>query len=241
VPLALLFGRLVSLAALYRLDTPHGGKVVEIPLKFVKVALPSELAALLLFAVLVRLAYARVHGAVRRALAPLTLAAATLYLLIAEVDAILRRWMGLRINIVFLRRFFASAGEPGFWMQVWASLAQDRPGLLVTLVCITVPATMAVAAPGARARGAAQAVAENDVVAAGRGAGPARPERVRRGRQAEVEAGGAGAVRSRARSPARGGRAETGRPTPPPASASCSPCSAARAAGSSTGAARRRR
>jgi lipoteichoic acid synthase len=145
VVLAVLASRLFSLAALYVLERPDGGRVVEIPLKFVRVAALSEVATVLLLAVLWRVAAHRLwHGGERTRLAiDLTgAAAAGSYLLASEIDAQLRRWMGLRLNLVFVRRFADSADEAGFWTMLARYAEQDAAGF----ACLAV---LGMAVPGA--------------------------------------------------------------------------------------------
>jgi lipoteichoic acid synthase len=160
IPGIFLLGRLASIAGLYGLDTPNGDLVAMVRKKFVLVALTAEVGTMLLFAFLFRLLWAwmghRSAGrssagqtsmpAARRMLAVSIAGIAFFasYALFSQIDTEIRRWMGLRFNLVFLRRTLAGGLEPGFWHFLFRSLCDDLPGTGWALLSVFMPLGFAV-------------------------------------------------------------------------------------------------
>jgi lipoteichoic acid synthase len=164
LPALFLIARLVSLAAFYLVPTPNGHRVAPDAWGLGRVSVLSELGSFLVVSGLVGLALWRASPRARAVVWHVALVALAGYALMAEVDVHLARWMGLRLNLVFLRHFLSAAGEGGFWSQLFTQLGRDLPSVVLSLALIIAPVVIALGLrPGlrlVRARGhAAMALA----------------------------------------------------------------------------------
>jgi lipoteichoic acid synthase len=145
LPAVFLLARLVSIAGLYLVATPTGRLVAEDPWNLGRVTLLSELGSFLLVTGLFGLALWKASPQTRRVIWHLALAALVSYAVLAEADVHLRRWMGLRLNSVFVRHFFLAAGESGFWSMLRTYLDQDSRSVALSLSLIAAPVAAALA------------------------------------------------------------------------------------------------
>jgi lipoteichoic acid synthase len=143
LPAVFLLCRCLSALALYTFATPNGGRVTENPIQFSAVAWLSEIGTFLVVAALV--------GWVGRDLSRgwvlsrwwVGLTALIGYSIVAEIDIHLRRWMGLRLNLVFIRHLSHAAGKEGFWQTLSHFLSQDWHAILLSVFFIVAPAVVA--------------------------------------------------------------------------------------------------
>ena len=129
--------------ALYAFVTPNGGRVSEIPWRFGQVAWLSEIGTFLVLGAVVGFVSERFGGQVKFARWYACFGLLFVYAVVAEIDVHLRRWLGLRLNLVFLRHLFHSAGQGGFWQTLSHFLAQDWPAIGLSVVLLAVPAIAA--------------------------------------------------------------------------------------------------
>jgi len=123
--LFLVVTRLLSVLAHHALPAASGGRLTGEPGKLLIIALCTELGFLLLVFGVGAWVLRSVRPERRRAWIASGLALLALYLLVSEIDAHVRRWLGLRLNVVLLRHFFGAASELGFWRTLIGFLARD--------------------------------------------------------------------------------------------------------------------
>ena len=143
LPAVFLLSRLISIAALYLIATPTGRLVAEDPWNLGRVTLLSELGSFLVVSGLLGFVMWKASERTRRVIWYVALSALLTYALLAEADVHLRRWMGLRLNLVFVRHFFLAAGESGFWSMLELYVAQDLRSVILSVLLIVVPVTAA--------------------------------------------------------------------------------------------------
>ena len=137
LPGMFLFCRCLSALALYGLPTPNGGRVSENPLQFGAVAWLSEIGSFLVLAAALGFLARDLPRGRKRWLIGVALLG--LYSVVAEIDVHLRRWMGLRLNLVFLRHLSHSASQSGFWETLEHYLLQDWRAILLSVVLVAGP------------------------------------------------------------------------------------------------------
>jgi len=143
LPGVFLLCRCLSAVALFTFATPNGGRVTENPIQFGAVAWLSEIGTFLVIAAFV--------GRAGRDLSPgwiltrwwIGLATLIGYSIVAEIDVHLRRWLGLRLNLVFLRHLSHAASQSGFWETLSHFLVQDWHAILLSVFFIVTPAVVA--------------------------------------------------------------------------------------------------
>ncbi|MDX2019933.1 MAG: LTA synthase family protein [Deltaproteobacteria bacterium] len=140
LPAIFLIARCLSTVALYAFVTPNGGHVTEIPWRFGHVAWLSETGTFLVLAALVGYATQRAGSRTKHARWYLCFALLFGYAVVAEIDVHLRRWLGLRLNLVFLRHLLHSASQGGFWETLSHFLAQDWQAIALSVVLLAAPA-----------------------------------------------------------------------------------------------------
>lgn len=143
LPAVFLLARLLSLVGLYLVATPTGQLVAPDPWTLGRVSLLSEVGSFLVVSGLLGLALWKASPRARRVIWHVALAALVSYAILAEADVHLRRWMGLRLNPVFVRHFFTAANEAGFWSMLRTYLDQDARSVALSLSLIVAPATAA--------------------------------------------------------------------------------------------------
>jgi lipoteichoic acid synthase len=141
---ALLAARILSVLGLYLLPTPSGHLVLPHPEKFIPVAIASDVGTLLLLtAACLGIARRLAPGWRAWTLRAAYAAAGVAYGVVAQIDVEIRRWIGLRFNLVFIRQLLSGGGEAGFWRQLGIFLRQDAPGILWAIGCVLLPAGVA--------------------------------------------------------------------------------------------------
>lgn len=134
LPLIFFAARALSIVGLYTLQTPGGGTVVSLRQSFASVALLSEFATIMFLGIVYWLVLRRFPDRSRRVFRT-WLAIFTLYAVFSQVDAEIRRWMGLRLNLVFINRVAAGGLEAGFWSFLFQALGNDIVGTIWSTVC----------------------------------------------------------------------------------------------------------
>ncbi len=143
LPLVFLVARLSSTLVHFSLNTPHGGPITENVWKFTSFAWPAEAGSYLIVFGLFGLMAARFRKAIPRGAYLLILAFLLGYAIVAEFDVHLRRWMGLRLSLVFLRHLSHAAVSAGFWQTLAGYLKQDAFAVLLSVAFIVIPTAVA--------------------------------------------------------------------------------------------------
>ncbi len=139
LPAVFLLARLASLLGLYLVATPTGQLVATDPWSLGRVSVLAEIGSFLVVFGLLGLALWKAPPRAGRAIWLVTLGTLVGYAILAEADVHLRRWMGLRLNLVFVRHFFTAAHEPGFWSMLRTYLDQDARSVALSGALILVP------------------------------------------------------------------------------------------------------
>jgi hypothetical protein len=132
--------RLLSIALLYTLPTPTGGRVTEYFWNFANPAFAAEAGTFFCLAGLFGLLHARASPGLRRGLFWIVFASLVLYAVLAEGDAHIRRWMGLRVNLTFIRNFLSVAQDSGFWSMLGRYVASDAWAIAISFGLVLAPA-----------------------------------------------------------------------------------------------------
>jgi phosphoglycerol transferase MdoB-like AlkP superfamily enzyme len=143
LPLVFLIARLGSTLIHFSLNTPHGGPITENVWKFTSFAWPAEAGSFLLVFGLFGLMAARFRKAIPRGAFFLVLVFLLGYAIIAEFDVHLRRWMGLRLSLVFLRHLSHAANSAGFWQTLVGYLKQDAFAVVLSVAFVVIPVVIA--------------------------------------------------------------------------------------------------